>query len=77
MTLRPEERQQLIDHSREKASNTEQEIPLLIKNQQLFTAVEKRLKGDYDVLTTFSEQEVRDLFEKMQRTLRAIEHLLS
>lgn len=34
------------------------------------------MKGDYDVLTTFSESEVLDLFEKMKQTLRAIEQLL-
>lgn len=131
MTLTPQERQQLIEHSKEKAYNTEQEISVLIKNQQWFTAVnriyyamyymlsalalkhgfstskhtqligwfnkhfvktgkiehvytryiqeafEKRMKGDYDVLTTFSESEVLDLFEKMKHTLRAIEQLLS
>ncbi|GAK61729.1 UPF0332 protein TM_1000 [Candidatus Vecturithrix granuli] len=130
MTLMPEDRQQLIEHSRAKAYNIEQEISCHIQNQQLFTAVnriyyaiyymlpalalkhefstskhtqligwfnkhfvktgkidavytryiqeafEKRMKGDYDVLTTFSESEVRDLFEKMKHTLRAIEQLL-
>jgi uncharacterized protein (UPF0332 family) len=48
-----------------------------VYTQYIQEAFEKRLKGDYDVLTTFSEQEVRDLFEKMQQTLQAIEQLLS
>lgn len=130
MTLSPEDRQQLIASYVEKSKQTKEEIPLLIKNNQLFTAVnriyyaifymlsalalkhrfstskhpqllgwfnknfvkdhkierkygkyiqdmyEKRMSGDYDVLTHFSESEVNDLFEKMKETLREIEKLL-
>ncbi len=39
-------------------------------------AVEKRMKGDYEVLTSFSESDVTDLFDKMKKTLRALENLL-
>jgi len=130
MTLAPEERQQLITHYIEKSRKTEHEIPLLIENDQLFTAVnriyygifymlsalalkhhfstskhtqllgwfnknfvkdqkvdrkytqyiqeafEKRMQGDYEVLTSFSKNEVNDLFAKMQAILREIEKLL-
>ena len=130
MTLAPEERQQLITHYIEKSRKTENEIPLLIENDQLFTAVnriyygifymlsalalkhhfstskhtqllgwfnknfvkdqkvdrkytqyiqeafEKRMQGDYEVLTSFSKNEVNDLFAKMQAILREIEKLL-
>ena len=34
------------------------------------------MKGDYDVMTTFSEHEVNDLFDKMKQALQAIEQLL-
>ena len=37
---------------------------------------EKRMSSDYDVLTSFSENEVNDLSEKMKETLREIEKLL-
>ena len=130
MSVTPEDRAQLIANYIAKAQNIESEIPVLLENQQLFTAVnriyygiyymlsalalkhgfhtskhtqligwfnknfvkpqkverqytqyiqetfEKRMKGDYEILTSFSESEVADLFEKMKDTLRAIEQLL-
>jgi len=130
MTLTPEDREQLIVNYKEKARKTEEEIPILIRNHQFFTAVnriyygiyymlsalalkhgfspskhtqligwfnknfvkprkieskytqyiqeafEKRMKGDYEVLTSFSESDVTDLFDKMKDTLRALEQLL-
>lgn len=130
MSLIPEDREQLIANYREKARKIEAEIPLLLANHQLFTAVnriyygiyymlsalalkhgfntskhtqligwfnknfvkpekiksqytryiqeafEKRMKGDYEILTSFSESEVADLFDKMKETLQAIEELL-
>jgi uncharacterized protein (UPF0332 family) len=39
-------------------------------------AFEMRMKGDYEVLANFSENEVQELFEKMQATLCEIERLL-
>lgn len=41
MTLTPEDKQQLINHSRAKVYNIEQEISCHIQNQQLFTAVNR------------------------------------
>ncbi len=38
-------------------------------------AFEMRMKGDYEVLTSFSEDDVQELFEKMQATLCEIEKL--
>jgi uncharacterized protein (UPF0332 family) len=53
--------------------------PRKIENQYtqyIQEAFEKRMKGDYEVLTSFSESDVTDLFDKMKKTLRALEKLL-
>lgn len=39
-------------------------------------AFEKRLKGDYEVIMSFSEHDVNDLFKKIKETVYEIKKLL-
>ena len=39
-------------------------------------AFEKRNKGDYDLFVEFSEDDVKDIFEKMKETISEIEKLI-
>ena len=44
--------------------------------QYIQEAFEKRMKGDYEVLVSFSESDVKDLFKKIKETICEIKKLL-